>query len=152
MTTSDPCDARPQLRRPVPDPIVVARSQFPTRSPHLQTALCCRPRLIPTGLLVLMTSLTLVRADALSDCTQVKITAKTIDNCTQVIEAGQVDKSGLAWAHFNRGTALGIQGRLDRAIADLDKAIELNPQWVAAHSNRGLAFLGKGEPERAVED
>ena len=39
----------------------------------------------------LMTLITPARADVLSDCTQVKITEKTIHSCTQVIEAGQAD-------------------------------------------------------------
>ena len=153
MMASDMCDPRRQkLRHPGPDLTKEAQFQLPAGNRHLSEALCHRLRVLSAALFALITCIVPAQADALGDCTEVKITAKTIDSCTQVIEAGQADKSALAWAHFNRGTALGMKGQLDRAIADLDKAIELNPQWAAAYSNRGRAFVGKGQPERAVED
>src|SRR5262245_2763450 len=46
--------------------------------------------LVPTALLALAMGVILARADVLSDCTG-EMTAKTVDSCTQVIEAGQAD-------------------------------------------------------------
>src|SRR5262249_5657532 len=122
------------------------------RSRKPRGASCCHLVLVSATLYALTIWMTYAHAGELSDCTQAKITPKTVDNCTLLIEAGQADKNDLAWAHFNRGTALGRKGQLDPSISDLDKAIELNPQWGAAYSNRGLAFAGKGRPDRAIED
>src|SRR5262245_1596859 len=151
--TSEVQDCAPQLwlRGPVLTQVAAA-PRYPTRDRQSQGARCDRLRLLPIALFALMMSINPARSDALSECVQAEITSKTIDSCTQVIEAGQADKNDLAWAHFNRGTAFGIKGQLDSAIADLDKAIELNPQWAAAYSNRALGYMRKGQPERAIED
>src|SRR5262249_50301646 len=41
---------------------------------------------------------------------------------------------------------------LDQAIADFDKALQLNPLLRNAHYNRGLAFSEKGDEARARAD
>ena len=43
-------------------------------------------------------------------------------------------------------------GRFDRAIADLDEAIRLDPNFAVAYNNRGDAYRQKGELERAIAD
>ena len=40
----------------------------------------------------------------------------------------------------------------DKAIADYDKAIELNPTYASALNNRGLAYFNNGQKERAIAD
>ena len=52
---------------------------------------------------------------------------------------------------YNRGIAWRRKGDLDRAIADYDQAIRLNPT-AAAYNNRGSAWHAKGENERAIAD
>src|SRR5215510_7245666 len=54
--------------------------------------------------------------------------------------------------HHKRGLALGKQGELDRAIAEFDKAIELNPRLADAWCNRGIAYYSKGDSDRAMAD
>jgi hypothetical protein len=108
MLTSDVRDRAPQLRLFGSDLTEAGALLYPTR--QLQGALCYRLLLFPTALFALAMWMTPARADVLGDCVQAKMTAKTIDRCTQIIEAGQPDKNGLAWAHFNRGTALGMKG------------------------------------------
>lgn len=44
-----------------------------------------------------------------------------------------------AEAFNSRGTAYSLKGQNDQAISDFDEAIKLNPQDVAALSNRGNA-------------
>jgi tetratricopeptide (TPR) repeat protein len=44
------------------------------------------------------------------------------------------------------------KGEYDQAIADSNRAIELNPRLVMAYNNRGLAYLNKGEHEQAISD
>ena len=58
----------------------------------------------------------------------------------------------MAEAYFGRGLTYGILGDYERAIADYDKAIELDPKDAAAYYNRGLAYADKGEYERAIAD
>ncbi len=44
------------------------------------------------------------------------------------------------------------QGEFDRAIRDFDRALALQPGFVVAWKNRGLANKGKGDYERALAD
>ena len=44
------------------------------------------------------------------------------------------------------------KGECDLAIADFNKAIELNPEDAEAHSNRGIAYADKGEHDLAIAD
>lgn len=48
------------------------------------------------------------------------------------------------------GIAYGGAGKLDQAIADLLKAVELNPQAHDAYNNLGLYYNDKGEDEKAI--
>ncbi len=62
---------------------------------------------------------------------------------------------GDAVAHFYRGRAYAAQGRLELAMSDFTRAIELNGDFAAAYLNRGLVYarLAKGGvSDRAVED
>ena len=54
--------------------------------------------------------------------------------------------------YYNRGNAYYEKRDYDRAIADFDQAIKLNPNHDLAFYNRGLAFRDKGEIDRAVAD
>lgn len=51
-----------------------------------------------------------------------------------------------------RGVAYVAKGDLDRAIADFDNAIRLNPKDKEAISDRGNAYRTKGDFERAIAD
>jgi Flp pilus assembly protein TadD len=52
----------------------------------------------------------------------------------------------------DRGNLLAKQGELDRAIADLNKAIEIAPQYAKAYGDRGLIRLMRGEATDAELD
>ena len=52
----------------------------------------------------------------------------------------------------DRGNLLAKQGDLDRAIADLDRAIEIAPQYAKAYGDRGLLRLMKGQDAEAELD
>jgi tetratricopeptide (TPR) repeat protein len=98
--------------------------------------------------------------------------------CTAVIEAGG-DVMKLSAAHCSRGTALQARGHLDRAIADYDQSVKLNPnsavgrlcrahgnyarnafdaaiadfnEAIALDPNSAPAFLGRGVAYRAKGD
>jgi regulator of sirC expression with transglutaminase-like and TPR domain len=55
-------------------------------------------------------------------------------------------------AYNNRGNTYNEKGEHDRAIANHNKAIELNPKEGEGYSNRGVAYNNKGEHDRAIVD
>jgi len=52
----------------------------------------------------------------------------------------------------NRGVIYNMYGDIEKAIADYNKAIELEPGYYEAYSNRGAAYGEKGDLERAFPD
>jgi len=53
---------------------------------------------------------------------------------------------------MNRGIAYARQGDFDAAIADFDKAIELDTNNAKAYLLRGRAYFEIGERETAISD
>src|SRR6476469_2483202 len=56
--------------------------------------------------------------------------------CTALIDSQRFSKQNLAILHSNRGIAYGKAGDYDRAIADFDMALRINPNHVRAYVNR----------------
>ena len=54
-------------------------------------------------------------------------------------------------AHNNQGVAFFQRGKLDDALAQFQKAVELNPNYADAHTNLGIALLQKGQLGKAIE-
>ncbi|MCK5635692.1 MAG: tetratricopeptide repeat protein, partial [Anaerolineales bacterium] len=57
-----------------------------------------------------------------------------------------------AWAYANRGYDFSELGDQDRAIADYDKAIVLNPLYVRAYTLRGIAHSEQDDFDIAIAD
>ena len=55
-------------------------------------------------------------------------------------------------AYVVRGNAYTEMGDYDRAIANQNEAIRLDPRLVAAYYNRGMAHRSKGDYARAIAD
>jgi len=53
-------------------------------------------------------------------------------------------------AHYDLGNALAGRGRVEEAIAQYRKALEINPDLADAHHNLGLALAGRGQVEEAI--
>jgi tetratricopeptide (TPR) repeat protein len=73
-------------------------------------------------------------------------------SCTAVIQSEHVDPEQLMLALNNRGLSYHNQQDYDRAIADFDRAIELNPQFAAVYNNRANARLKSNEYAAALTD
>lgn len=77
---------------------------------------------------------------------------ESIDSCTRLIESGAETEQAQAIAFYHRGVAHHWSGDDDRAIADLDETIRINPWFADAWRWRGQAWFGKDEHERAIGD
>src|SRR6266511_2064367 len=60
--------------------------------------------------------------------------------------------SAFAPYYNNRGLAREAKGDHDGAIADYNRAIELNPKYAGAYNNRGFAKQAKGDHDGAIAD
>jgi tetratricopeptide (TPR) repeat protein len=58
---------------------------------------------------------------------------------------------GTAWCYLNRGLAEAALGRLDRALGDYDRALELDPTLAAAAFGRGVICYRQDHRRDAVE-
>ena len=67
------------------------------------------------------------------------------------LKAGE-ERRHKAFELFSSGKAYLAKDDLDRAIADFDEAIRLNPQYSVAFFNRALAYNRKGDRDRAIAD
>ncbi|CAN7674093.1 tetratricopeptide repeat protein [Bradyrhizobium sp. LjRoot220] len=94
-------------------------------------------------MLILFSASPCLAADVRKDCQ-----ARHIDSCTQILQSAPSDFNALG----NRGIAFRVSGEYDRAIADLDAAIRINPDIAGLYLERGLAYDAKGEHLLAIRD
>ena len=71
-----------------------------------------------------------------------------IASLTAVIDANPNDAS----AYSTRGIAYGQAGKLDKAVEDFNRALQLNPQSYQTYANRGLVYRRMGQNDQAVSD
>jgi tetratricopeptide (TPR) repeat protein len=74
------------------------------------------------------------------------------DQCTRAIESKKYSGPDLARLYTNRGLGWQLKRDFDRALADFNEAIRLDPKNAVAFRNRGLAVQNKGDLDRAVAD
>jgi tetratricopeptide (TPR) repeat protein len=72
--------------------------------------------------------------------------------CTRLITTEKLDPATLSTVLAWRATAYWRKQDHHSAIADANKAIQLNPKNSEAYARRGACYVGKGEHERAVAD
>jgi tetratricopeptide (TPR) repeat protein len=77
---------------------------------------------------------------------------QTIVACSVVITRGLADKQDLSAAFKNRGNAYDDKGQYDRAIADYDKAIAINPADADAFNDRGATHSAMRKYDLAIKD
>ena len=72
--------------------------------------------------------------------------------CTALIDSGRFTRQNLAILHSNRGIAHGKAGDYERAMADFDAALRVNPNHLRAFVNRGNANFARRDYDRAIDD
>jgi tetratricopeptide (TPR) repeat protein len=77
-----------------------------------------------------------------------------IKQLTEALSVAKPNKAALdpATIYFYRGNAYGKKKEYDRAIADFNQALLLNPKYAEAFNNRGIAYGNKKEYDRAIAD
>ena len=78
--------------------------------------------------------------------------ALRIDGCTATIRSGRQSGKDLSRVFYNRGIAYAKKSQYDRAIADFNQAIRLDPDSIFALNNRGAAYARKGQYDDAIAD
>lgn len=76
---------------------------------------------------------------------------RAIEECTKQIN-GEVAIKYPEYSYSNRGAAFANKKQFDKAISDYSKAIELNPQYVAAYFNRAISYANIKQYDQAVAD
>jgi tetratricopeptide (TPR) repeat protein len=71
---------------------------------------------------------------------------------TAFIQTGKESREGLAIYLSNRGIAYSQLGQYDRANADFDQAIKLDPRIASFYFARGNAWAFKSDLDRALSD
>ncbi|NES23214.1 MAG: tetratricopeptide repeat protein, partial [Symploca sp. SIO3E6] len=54
--------------------------------------------------------------------------------------------------YYYRGNSYYDKGKLDKAIVDYNRVLEINPEFAFVYNNRGLAYSDKGELDQAITD
>src|SRR6185312_1208918 len=79
-----------------------------------------------------------------------------IEACTRAIDSKKFNNKKqvrvLSLLHTNRGVEYEIMQEYDKAIADHDLAIKIDPKNPAPYNNRANAYLAKQDYEHAVVD
>src|SRR5580658_4163119 len=75
-----------------------------------------------------------------------------INGCTTVIQSGTETQKNLSIAFNNRGNAYRTKEDNDRAIADYNESIRLNPKYAYPYNGRGNVWRDRGDNDRAIAD
>lgn len=75
-----------------------------------------------------------------------------LEACTRLIVSGWVKDSSLPDVYNNRGVAYWRLDQYERAIADYDRCLELNPKHVDAYVNRGNSRVFLKDLDAAIRD
>lgn len=81
-------------------------------------------------------------------CKRSKDERQGIAACSRLIDRGR----GSASIYKTRGTCYSLIGVYDRAIADHNEAIRLDPKDISNYTMRGLTFNRTGDYRRAIAD
>src|SRR6202166_3010921 len=72
--------------------------------------------------------------------------------CARILESGRLKGKPLGVAYGLRGLAFLDRGDIPHAIADLNRAVDLAPDFAPAYQNRGNAWYARGNFGQAIAD
>jgi tetratricopeptide (TPR) repeat protein len=72
--------------------------------------------------------------------------------CTRLITLGTLGRADLANVYGFRGSAYASTGNRQRAIADYNEALRINPKHWGVLNGRGVAYQVTGQYDRAIAD
>ena len=58
----------------------------------------------------------------------------------------------MTWAFISRGDLYARNDKPEKALADFDSAIDLDPDFAEAYAYRGIFYSDMGDVEQAVSD
>ena len=94
----------------------------------------------------------MAKSDLWDGCSGADLDARIV-SCSQLITRGNREaKSHQITAYINRASGYQGKGEYDRALADLDKALGLDPKSAPALTARASIYLANGELDRAIAD
>jgi tetratricopeptide (TPR) repeat protein len=88
----------------------------------------------------------------INDCQQGDDLDRAIAGCTRILNDRGESQGYRAIAYNNRGFVWHDKGDLDRAIADYNEAIRLDPKQANAYVNRGVVWREKGDLDGAIAE
>ena len=122
-------------------------------------ALFCRFGLAAApGLLVSLAhaaAVTTFGTSSAQECYQAATTGGStfgIHSCTEAITSGDLTKRDLAATYSNRGLLYQRSGRLEQALADHDRSINIDPENKNAYVNRGNCLFMSKRYVEALDD
>ena len=75
-----------------------------------------------------------------------------VAGCSRAIDSHQYTGRSLARLYARRGGAYQAQGDVNRAVADYNESMRIDPTYPAAYNNRGNAWYRRGDFDRAIKD
>jgi tetratricopeptide (TPR) repeat protein len=90
--------------------------------------------------------------DAAHKCSGPNHSSVIIESCSYLLNVGFVDDPKMAAITYNnRGTAYIRQNEPERALADFNEAVRLDPAYATAYYNIGKLYAASGFFDRAIE-
>ena len=75
-----------------------------------------------------------------------------VAGCSRAIDSHQYTGRSLARLYARRGGAYQTQGDLNRALADFNESMRIDPTYPSAYNNRGNTWYRRGDFDRAIAD
>lgn len=76
--------------------------------------------------------------------------SKAVEYYTRAIDSGELSGGNLAIVYNNRGNSYAKMGKLDKAMADYRRSMQINPNYAFPVNGMGLALRRKGKFSQAI--